>query len=244
MEYEISSIKKEKMNMNSELLIVIPAYNEEENIENVVTFIQEKYSQYDYVVVNDGSKDKTADICRQKGYELLNLPVNLGLAGAFQAGLKYAYAKGYTYAIQFDADGQHRPEFIEPMLERIKEGYDIVIGSRFINEKKGSSLRMVGSKMLTVAIKMTTGVRVADPTSGMRMFSQNMIKEFAQNLNYGPEPDTVSYLLKNGAKVSEVPVHMEERMAGESYLNLANSAKYMARMLTSILFVQNFRKRG
>lgn len=230
--------------MKSELLIVIPAYNEEENIENVVTFIQSKYSQYDYVVVNDGSRDRTADICRQNGYELLNLPVNLGLAGAFQAGLKYAYVKGYSYAIQFDADGQHRPEFIEPMLERIKQGYDIVIGSRFVNIKKGNSLRMIGSKMITVAIKMTTGARVSDPTSGMRMFSREMIKEFAQNLNYGPEPDTVSYLLKNGAKVSEVPVHMEERQAGESYLNLVNSCKYMAKMLISILFVQNFRKRG
>lgn len=230
--------------MKSELLIVIPAYNEEENIENVVTFIQSKYNQYDYVVVNDGSRDRTADICRQNGYELLNLPVNLGLAGAFQAGLKYAYVKGYSYAIQFDADGQHRPEFIEPMLERIKQGYDIVIGSRFVNIKKGNSLRMMGSKMITVAIKMTTGARVSDPTSGMRMFSREMIKEFAQNLNYGPEPDTVSYLLKNGAKVSEVPVHMEERQAGESYLNLVNSCKYMAKMLISILFVQNFRKRG
>lgn len=125
--------------MNSELLIIIPAYNEEENIENVVTYIREKYSQYDYIVVNDGSRDHTADICRKNGYELLNLPVNLGLAGAFQAGLKYAYTKGYKYAIQFDADGQHRPEFIEPMLERIKEGYDIVVGSRFVHEKKGRS---------------------------------------------------------------------------------------------------------
>ena len=194
--------------------------------------------------MNDGSKDRTADICRKNGYELLNLPVNLGLAGAFQAGLKYAYVKGYSYAIQFDADGQHRPEFIEPMLNRIKEGYDIVIGSRFLDEKKGKSLRMVGSKMITVAIKFTTGIRVADPTSGMRMFSQSMIREFAQNLNYGPEPDTVSYLLKNGAKVSEVKVHMEERQAGESYLNLTNSCKYMIKMLISILFVQNFRKRG
>lgn len=230
--------------MKSELLIVIPAYNEEENIENVVTFIRKNYSQYDYIIVNDGSKDRTADICRKNGYELLNLPVNLGLAGAFQAGLKYAYAKGYSYAIQFDADGQHRPEFIEPMLNRIKEGYDIVIGSRFLDEKKGKSLRMVGSKMITVAIKLTTGIRVADPTSGMRMFSQSMIREFAQNLNYGPEPDTISYLLKNGAKVSEVKVHMEERQAGESYLNLTNSCKYMIKMLISILLVQNFRKRG
>lgn len=230
--------------MKSELLIVIPAYNEEENIENVVTFIKNKYSQYDYIVVNDGSKDRTADICRSKGYEMLNLPVNLGLAGAFQAGLKYAYTKGYSYAIQFDADGQHRPEFIEPMLNRIKEGYDIVIGSRFINQKKEKSLRMIGSKMLTVAIKITTGKRVTDPTSGMRMFSHKMIKEFAQNLNYGPEPDTVSYLLKNGVEISEVPVNMDERVAGESYLNLTNAAKYMVKMLISILFVQNFRKRG
>lgn len=230
--------------MKSDLLVIIPAYNEEENIENVVSFIQKKYSKYDYIVVNDGSRDHTADICRKKGYELLNLPVNLGLAGAFQAGLKYAYARGYSYAIQFDADGQHRPEFIEPMLERIKEGYDIVIGSRFITTKKGSSLRMIGSKMITVAIKLTTGVRVADPTSGMRMFSKNMIEEFAENLNYGPEPDTVSYLLKNGAKVSEVPVCMDERQAGESYLNVVNSGKYMLKMLISILLVQNFRKRG
>lgn len=230
--------------MQSELLIVIPAYNEEENIENVVTYITENYPQYDYVVVNDGSKDRTAEICREKNYELLDLPTNLGLAGAFQAGLKYAYIKGYSYAIQFDADGQHRPEFIQAMLDRIKEGYDIVIGSRFLNYRKSRSLRMVGSKILTVAIKMTTKVRVSDPTSGMRMFSRPMIKEFAQNLNYGPEPDTVSYLLKNGAKVSEVQVKMEERQFGESYLNLMGSARYMIKMLVSIFLVQNFRKRG
>lgn len=235
----------EKKDMKrSELLIIIPAYNEEENIKTVVTTIQEKYSQYDYIVVNDGSRDKTAEICCKNGYELLNLPVNLGLSGAFQAGLKYANIKGYSYAIQFDADGQHRPEYIEPMLDKIKKGYDIVIGSRFLKYKKGNSLRMLGSKMITIAIKMTTGVRVSDPTSGMRMFSRKMIKEFALNLNYGPEPDTISYLIKNGAQISEVPVHMEERMGGESYLNLVNSFKYMLKMLISILLVQNFRKRG
>ena len=230
--------------MKSELLIVIPAYNEEENIGNVVNYIVEHYSQYDYVVVNDGSKDRTADICREKGYELIDLPINLGLAGAFQTGLKYAYQQGYSYAIQFDADGQPRPEFIEKMLKRMKEGYDIVIGSRFVNEKKDKSMRMLGSRMITVAIKMTTGTRISDPTSGMRMFSADMIKEFAQNLNYGPEPDTISYLVKNGAKVSEVPVKMEERQFGTSYLNLFGSMKYMMKMLISILIVQNFRKRG
>ncbi|BCZ26292.1 putative glycosyl transferase [Claveliimonas bilis] len=230
--------------MNSELLIVIPAYNEQDNIENVVEYIIGNYPQYDYVVVNDGSKDRTAEICRANGYELLDLPVNLGLAGAFQAGLKYAYTKGYSYAIQFDADGQHRPEFIQAMLNRIKEGYDIVIGSRFLNVRKDKSARMIGSRMITVAIKLTTGIRVSDPTSGMRMFSREMIKEFAQNLNYGPEPDTVSYLLKNGAKISEVQVKMEERQFGESYLNILGSARYMIRMLVSIILVQNFRKRN
>lgn len=232
--------------MNSKLLIVIPAYNEEKNIENVVEYITGNYPQYDYVVVNDGSKDQTGVICRERGYELIDLPINLGLAGAFQTGLKYAYERGYRYAIQFDADGQHRPEFIDAMLSRIQEdgGYDIVIGSRFVNVKKSNSLRMIGSRMLTVAIKLTTGVRVSDPTSGMRMFSRDMIREFAQNLNYGPEPDTVSYLLKNGARISEVQVKMEERQFGESYLNMIGSAKYMIKMMTSILFVQNFRKRG
>lgn len=230
--------------MKSELLIVIPAYNEEDNIESVVTYITEHYPQYDYVVVNDGSKDNTAAICRKKGYELIDLPINLGLAGAFQTGLKYACEYGYLYAIQFDADGQHRPEFIQAMLDRMKEGYDIVIGSRFFYKKKDKSLRMLGSRMITVAIKMTTGIRVSDPTSGMRMFSRPMIEEFARNLNYGPEPDTVSYLLKNGAKVSEVQVKMEERIFGESYLNLVSSMKYMIKMLVSIFLVQNFRRRA
>lgn len=230
--------------MKKELLIIIPAYNEEDNIENTVNLIKEKYQQYDYVVVNDGSKDNTANICRRNGYELLDLPVNLGLAGAFQTGMKYAYEQGYNYAIQFDADGQHRPEFIESMLRRMKEGYDIVIGSRFVDERKDKSLRMLGSRMITVAIKMTTGARVADPTSGMRMFSKAMIQEFAKNLNYGPEPDTVSYLIKNGARVSEVKAIMDERQFGESYLNMVNSIKYMVKMLISIFIVQNFRKRN
>ena len=198
---------------------------------------------YDYIVINDGSADGTARICRERGYELVDLPVNLGLAGAFQTGLKYAYRKGYDYAIQFDADGQHRPEFIGPMLEKIREGYDIVIGSRFVTEKKPHSMRMLGSNLISAAMKLTTGRRVKDPTSGMRMFNKKMIAEFALNLNYGPEPDTVSYLLKQGATIAEVQVEMDERIAGESYLNMTKAMMYMLRMLLSILFIQNFRKR-
>ncbi|MCI8860885.1 MAG: glycosyltransferase family 2 protein [Lachnospiraceae bacterium] len=224
-------------------LVIVPAYNEEESIVRVIENLKKHYAAYDYVVINDGSSDNTAELCRKMGYELIDLPVNLGLAGAFQTGLKYAYRKGYDYAIQFDADGQHRPEFIEAMLDKIQEGYDIVIGSRFVTEKKPHSMRMLGSNLISLATRITTGRKVKDPTSGMRMFNKKMIAEFALNLNYGPEPDTISYLLKQGATIAEVQVEMDERAAGESYLNLSRSVMYMLRMLMSILFIQNFRKR-
>lgn len=227
----------------NKVLLVIPAFNEEKNIENVVGQLEERFPQLDYVVVNDGSRDKTAKICRKKGYNLLDLPVNLGLAGCFQAGMKYAYQKGYSYAIQFDGDGQHRPEYIEAMREKMEEGYDIVIGSRFLTEKKDWSMRMIGSRLITVAIRLTTGVRVSDPTSGMRLFSRRMIEEFALNLNYGPEPDTVSFLIKQGARIAEVPVTIDQRLEGESYLKPFTAVHYMTRMLMSILLIQNFRKR-
>lgn len=123
------------------------------------------------------------------------------------------------------------------------EGFDIVIGSRFVTEKKPFSLRMAGSRLLTGAIWLTTGVTVKDPTSGMRMFSGKMIKEFADGLNYGPEPDTISYLVKQGAKVGEIQVTMDERILGESYLNPMNAVRYMGKMLFSILLVQSFRIR-
>ena len=229
--------------MINKVLLVIPAYNEEKNIERVVKRLQEEFPELDYIVVNDGSRDRTASICREKGFHLLDLPVNLGLAGCFQAGMRYAYEKGYAYAIQFDGDGQHRPEYIAPMERKMREGYDIVIGSRFLEGKKDWSMRMIGSRMIGAAIRLTTGARLTDPTSGMRLFSRKMIEEFALNLNYGPEPDTISFLIKQGARVAEVPVIIDERTAGESYLKPLTAASYMARMLISILVIQNFRKR-
>ncbi len=225
------------------LLMVIPAYNEEDNIVNVVKNIIDKYPEYDYIVVNDGSNDHTSRRCHRNGYEIIDLPVNLGIAGAFQTGLKYAYRNNYDAVLQFDADGQHKPEYIEKMIEKLESGFDIVIGSRFVTKKKPHSLRMLGARMITVAIFLTTGKRIADPTSGMRMFNKAMIKEFAINMNYGPEPDTISYLLKQGASIAEVQVEMDERQTGSSYLNFSRSAMYMLRMLVSILLIQTFRKR-
>ncbi|MCI7255583.1 MAG: glycosyltransferase family 2 protein [Bacteroidales bacterium] len=225
------------------LLIVIPAYNEEGSIERVVDDLIQNYPQYDYVVVNDGSRDRTAAICRSRGYRLIDLPVNLGLAGAFQTGLRYAAEHGYDCAMQLDADGQHLPRYIAPMLEKLEAGADIVIGSRFVTVLKPRTLRMVGSYLISWAIRLTTGQPICDPTSGMRMFNRRLLEEFAQNLNYGPEPDTISYLIKNGAVVKEVQVKMAERTAGESYLNFARSVQYMIKMGLSILLIQWFRKR-
>ena len=227
----------------SDLLIVIPAYNEAENIENVVGNLMKVCPDYDYIVVNDGSQDETAEICRRNHFHLLDLPVNLGLAGGFQAGLRYAEKHGYRYAIQIDGDGQHRPEFIESMRKKMDEGYDIVIGSRFVDAEKPLTMRMFGSNLIELAIRLTTGMRIKDPTSGMRLFNRKMICEFAKGLNYGPEPDTVSYLIRCGAKVAEVPVVMDERQGGVSYLTPIRSARYMFRMLVSILLIQSFRRR-
>lgn len=225
------------------LLIIIPAYNEALNIERVVTHLTTNFPQYDYIVVNDGSRDLTADICRENGYNLLDLPVNLGLTGAVQAGIRYAVQNGYDAAIQLDGDGQHRPEYIEALMNTmINEQADIVIGSRFVTEKKPKSLRMLGSDLLSFLIKCSTGQTLTDPTSGMRLYSKKILNEFAYNLNYSPEPDTISYLIKTGAKVREVQVEMDERIAGTSYLNLYRSIKYMLLMTFSITLIQHFRK--
>lgn len=225
-------------------LIIIPAYNEELNIERVVDKLVLEYPQYDYVVINDGSKDNTAKICRRNGYNLVDLKVNTGLAGAFQTGMKYAYAKDYDCAIQFDGDGQHNPDNIAAMIERMeKEELDIVIGSRFVSQKKPISPRMIGNTLIEGCIMLTTGKVIHDPTSGMRLFNRRMIKKLAQNMNYGPEPDTVAYLINCGAKVAEHQVEMNERIAGESYLNFTRTIKYMTTVCCSILILQWFRKR-
>ena len=137
--------------------------------------------------------------------------------------------------MQLDADGQHKPEFIAPMLEALEEGNDIVIGSRFLTVKKPKTLRMLGSYIISWSIRLSTGRAICDPTSGMRMFNRRLMQEFAQNLNYGPEPDTI--------KVKEVQVEMGERTAGQSYLTFWRSVQYMVKMSISILLIQWFRKR-
>ena len=227
------------------LLIIIPSYNESENIERVVNNLIENYPQYDYVVVNDGSSDDTRKICAKKGYNFLDLPINVGLAGAIRAGIRYANYHGYDYAVQIDGDGQHDPKYIKDMLEKMRSAQaDIVIGSRFKEKKKPHSMRMLGSRIISGAIKLTTGGKnIEDVTSGMRLFNKRMIKNFGYNMHYSPEPDTIAYLLNCDIKIEEIQVEMYERIAGTSYLNLKNSVWYMLKMLFSILVFQWVRSR-
>lgn len=229
---------------DKKILAVIPAYNEEDNIVSTVEDLRTYAPEVDYLIVNDGSKDRTPDICTERGYNFVSLSANLGLAGAFQTGMKYAHRHGYDYAIQFDADGQHSAAYIASLVSEAEEsGANIVIGSRFCSQKKPFSARMVGSALITAMIRLTTGKKIQDPTSGMRLFDAGMIPLFAEENDYGPEPDTVSLLMRRGAKVSEVQVEMRDRIAGESYLNFTKSVSYMMRMCISILFVQWFRRK-
>ncbi len=227
-------------------LIIIPAYNEAESIERVVDNLIENYPQYDYVVINDGSSDTTRKICRNRGYQLMDLPVNLGLAGAIQAGMRYANYYQYEYVLQIDGDGQHDPAYIEAMMQKMREtDADIVIGSRFKTKRKPFSMRMLGSHIITATIWLTTGGKyISDVTSGMRLFNKQMIKRFGYSLNYSPEPDTLAYLLNCGIRIEEVQVEMQERQAGTSYLNLGRSVNYMLHRLFAILIFQWVRKRG
>lgn len=227
----------------SDTLIIIPAYNEEGSIEAVVNNLENNFPEFDYVVINDGSKDRTSEICHENGFNIIDLPVNLGLTGAVQTGFKYAYKMNYNQAIQFDGDGQHLPEYIGDLVAEIKKGHDCVIGSRFVSATKNYSLRMLGNSLISWSIRLTTGQKITDPTSGMRMFNKELIRDFALNVNYTPEPDTISFLIRQGYKIREVQVKMLERQAGQSYLTLSRSIKYMVHMFTSILLIQNFRRK-
>ena len=227
------------------ILIIIPAYNEAENIERVVDNLIENYPQYDYVIINDGSTDDTRKICARRGYNLLDLPINVGLSGAIKSGMRYANYYGYDYVLQLDGDGQHDPMYIKDLQACMEQtGADIVIGSRFKTERKPINSRMIGSQLITTAIFLTTkGKYIGDVTSGMRLFNKKMIKRFGYDMHYSPEPDTLAYLLNCGVKIEEVQVEMHERIAGVSYLNFKNSLWYMMKMMFSIFIFQWVRRR-
>ena len=226
------------------ILVIIPAYNEAATLKDVMDRIKAEMSYADCIVVNDGSRDNTDMVCRMNHYDVLDLPVNLGLAGAFRAGMRYADYNDYDFAVQIDGDGQHDPKYIKKMLKYMEDTKaDIVIGSRFKDVRKPLSMRMVGSKLISGAIWLTTkGKYIGDVTSGMRLYNKRMIAQFANGLNYRPEPDTLAFLLNHDAKIEEIQVEMGERIAGASYLNVGTSTMYMIHVLFNILFFQWVRR--
>lgn len=224
------------------VLIIIPAYNEALNIEKTVKDVKEN-TDYDYIVINDCSKDNTEEVCRKNNFNMLSLPVNYGLTSGIQLGMKYAYQNNYDVAIQFDGDGQHEAKYLKGLVKSIENGANIAIGSRFVNQKKPHSMRMFGSNLLTLAIKLTTGKTIKDPTSGMRAYDKKTIEEFVKNASLTPEPDTLVYFLKKKMKIEEVQVEMKEREFGESYLNPIKSAEYMINMFFSIIFIRAITKK-
>lgn len=228
--------------MGLRTLVVIPAYNEALNIEKTVTDIKENAADVDYIIINDGSKDNTLEVIVKNQYNYIDGFCNLGLFGAVQTGFKLALKYNYDIVIQFDGDGQHSAKYISEMVKEIENGNDIVIGSRFVSEKKPYTARMIGSRLIALAIKIMTSVTITDPTSGFRAYGKSCIKEYATEMNNPPEPDTLVYMLRKKRKIKEIQVTMQDREFGESYLNLGNTIKYMSRMLVSIFLIQPFRK--
>lgn len=220
------------------ILLIIPAYNEAENIEKVVENIIVNYPQYDYVVINDGSRDDTGEICLRNHYQILNLPLNLGIGGAVQTGYRYALQNHYDIAIQIDGDGQHDIAYVEKLIKPIQEGKaDITIGSRFI-EKEGfqsSTTRRMGISFLSGVIHVLCLKKVKDVTSGFRAVNAEFIKLYAESYptDY-PEPEAIVTALMHRGRITEVPVIMKERAGGSSSINLRQSVYYMIKVTLAI----------
>lgn len=227
------------------VLVVIPAYNEEANIEKAVKSITD-YG-FDYVVVNDGSGDSTAEICKRNGFNYLDLKENLGIGGAVQAGHKYAYSHGYDVDIQFDGDGQHDASCIKLLVEQIEKGSDLAIGSRFLEPSTGfksTFMRRLGIKWLCGSIRLASGLKVTDPTSGFRATGLKALEYFCKDYpaDY-PEPESIVAAKKAGLTISEVQVVMHERQGGVSSINPLSSVYYMIKVTLAVFLVGLGRKR-
>lgn len=226
-------------------LIIIPAYNEQESIKKTVEDIMEKALHFDYIVINDCSTDKTKEICETEEFNVIHLPVNLGIGGAVQTGYLYAARNGYDIAVQVDGDGQHDPQFLSKMADYMEaEHADMVIGSRFIDKEgfQSSGARRVGIKYFTMLIKLLTGTKITDPTSGLRMVNREIIEFFAEEYpkDY-PEPESVVAILRRKKKVLEIPVIMRERSGGVSSISMKKSVYYMIKVSLAIL-IERIRK--
>jgi len=228
----------ENKNYKLKILIIIPAYNEEENIAHVISDIKRNFQQADIVVVDDGSTDKTAKIAMELGVKIIALPFNLGIGAAMQTGYLYAEREGYDIAIQFDGDGQHRADQIVPLIEPIVDNIsDVVIGSRFLggNPYCGTIPRLIGIKIFGRIVSFIIGKKLTDTTSGFRAVNRAVIKFYSENYpeDY-PEVEALVLLHKAGFKIEEVPVRMEQRLRGRSSITPLQAFYYMVKVLLAM----------
>lgn len=226
-------------------LLVIPAHNEQESILGVIDEVTA--AGYDYVVINDGSTDRTEEILREHDINHVCLPFNLGIGGAVQTGHRYAWLNGYDVDIQVDGDGQHDIAYIPRLLEALQDGADIAVGSRFVQRSEGfqsTGLRRAGIRWLERCIRWVTGATITDSTSGFRACNRHAIKLFCTYypIDY-PEPESIVHAHNHGLSVREVPVSMRERTGGVSSINLLKGAYYMIKVSLAIL-IEGLAPRG
>ncbi|HEP2896588.1 TPA: glycosyltransferase family 2 protein [Streptococcus pyogenes] len=223
-------------------LIIIPAYNESSNIVNTIRTIESDAPDFDYIIIDDCSTDNTLAICQKQGFNVISLPINLGIGGAVQTGYRYAQRCGYDVAVQVDGDGQHNPCYLEKMVEvLVQSSVNMVIGSRFITKEgfQSSFARRIGIKYFTWLIALLTGKKITDATSGLRLIDRSLIERFANHYpdDY-PEPETVVDVLVSHFKVKEIPVVMNKRQGGVSSISLTKSVYYMIKVTLAILVVR------
>lgn len=229
------------------ILLIIPAYNEEKSILNVVNKIynynKEINTKYDVVVINDGSSDNTEKILCENNINHIKLISNLGIGGAVQTGYKYALENDYDIAVQFDGDGQHDIRYVRDIIKPIIDNdANMVIGSRFIDKStskfKSSKARQIGIKMISFFIKLVTSKKIYDTTSGFRAVDKELIKKFSNSypVEY-PEPVSTTEILKKGYKVEEVAVSMNERETGISSIRMWKNCYYMINVILYILVI-------
>jgi glycosyltransferase involved in cell wall biosynthesis len=234
------------MNESPDILVIIPAFNEEHAIGGVIRELREIQPEVEVLVVDDGSTDRTLDVVRNSGCKAVSLAFNLGIGGAVQTGFKYAVQYGYPYAVQVDGDGQHIASEIHVLMRAIMSGEaDVVIGSRFI-EHKGyttSFIRRLGVTVFVAVNSLVLRKRITDNTSGFRAYNRRAITFLAENYPQDyPEPESVIMLGMNGFRIQEVGVIMRERAAGQSSISAVRSVYYMIKVLLAI-FVDIFKER-
>ncbi len=217
-----------------DLLIIVPAYNEEESLPAVLVEIREAVPDAEILVVNDGSTDATSRVARAAGVLVADLPINLGIGGAMQTGYRFARRRGSSVAVQVDADGQHDPREIPKLLAPIREGRaSLAVGSRYAAPSgyRSTPLRRVGAALLSWIVSTLTGVAVRDTTSGFRAADRRVIDAYARlyPVDY-PEVEALVYLHRQGLRIVEIPVVMRERRGGRSSITARRAIYYMAKV--------------